>query len=185
MNIQRLLEITVHATRYVIHRHVLQYNHFGSKVAIDKNVKVYHPRDIFIGDMVHLQENVWLNVVNPAVKKVISIGDGCDIGRNGFISALSSVVLEDHVLIAPNVFISDHSHRYDDLTKPVVAQEATKPEPVRIGSGSWLGINVVILPGTQLGKHCVVGANSVVKGKYPDFSLIAGSPAKRIRSIKN
>jgi acetyltransferase-like isoleucine patch superfamily enzyme len=52
---------------------------------------------------------------------------------------------------------------------------------VRIGSGSWLGANAVILPGAQVGEHVVVAAGSVVRGTFPDRCVIGGVPAKVIR----
>ena len=52
---------------------------------------------------------------------------------------------------------------------------------VRIGAGSWLGAHAVILPGADLGRNVVVAANSVVRGAVPDFSVVAGVPAKVVR----
>jgi acetyltransferase-like isoleucine patch superfamily enzyme len=53
--------------------------------------------------------------------------------------------------------------------------------PVTIGDGSWLGHGTVVLPGASIGRHVVVGANSVVTGVIPDFSVAVGSPARVIR----
>jgi len=52
---------------------------------------------------------------------------------------------------------------------------------VRIGAGSWLGHGVVVLPGADIGKHVVVGANSVVTGVIPDNCVAVGAPARVIR----
>jgi acetyltransferase-like isoleucine patch superfamily enzyme len=54
-------------------------------------------------------------------------------------------------------------------------------KPVRIGNGSWLGYGSVILPGADIGEHVVIGANSVVTGVIPSFSVAVGSPAKVIK----
>ncbi len=180
---QRFFELIIHGLRYYYHKMFLPYYFLGKNVAIDRWVRIYNPRDISIGDYVHLQENVWLNVVEPEVKKVLTIGKNCDIGRNSFLSAKQEITLEDYVLLAPNVYISDHSHRYDDKKVPIVLQGMTKPLPVRIGSGTWIGINSVILPGVTIGKNCVIGAGSVVNTSIPDFSVAVGSPAKVVRKI--
>jgi acetyltransferase-like isoleucine patch superfamily enzyme len=52
---------------------------------------------------------------------------------------------------------------------------------VRIGSGSWLGANVVILPGTELGRNTVVAAGAVVRGVFPDRVVLGGVPARVLR----
>ncbi|MDI9401162.1 MAG: acyltransferase [Limisphaerales bacterium] len=53
--------------------------------------------------------------------------------------------------------------------------------PIRIGDGCFIGANSIILKGTELGKNCVVGAGSVVCGKFPDNVIIAGNPAKVLK----
>ena len=53
--------------------------------------------------------------------------------------------------------------------------------PVRIGSGSWLGANAIVLPGSTIGEHVVVAAGAVVRGEIPDHCVVAGVPAKIIR----
>jgi acetyltransferase-like isoleucine patch superfamily enzyme len=53
---------------------------------------------------------------------------------------------------------------------------------VSIGSGSWLGHGTVVLPGAQIGRHVVIGANSVVAGMIPDYSVAVGAPARVIRT---
>jgi len=52
---------------------------------------------------------------------------------------------------------------------------------VRIGSGSWLGANVVVLPGTDIGEHVIVAAGAVVRGVIPDRCVVAGVPARVVR----
>ncbi|MET0460040.1 MAG: acyltransferase, partial [Ilumatobacteraceae bacterium] len=49
--------------------------------------------------------------------------------------------------------------------------------------GSWLGYGTVVLPGAKIGRHVVIGANSVVRGEIPDNCVAAGNPAKVIRNL--
>ncbi len=111
---------------------------------------------------------------------VISIGNRCVLGRGGSIIGRCSIVIEDDVTTAPNVYITDHNHTYDDLTVPSGRQWPAE-EPVRIGAGSWLGTNVVVLPGADLGRHVTVAAGSVVRGQIPDYSVVAGVPGRVVR----
>lgn len=180
----RATSLIAHILHYCFYLPLFPKKQLGMGVAIDRFVRITYPRNITLGSYVHLQESVWLNSIGESRDpKVIQIGERSDIGRYSFISARQSIVIEKSVLLAPNVFISDHSHEYHNTRSPILDGGTTKPQPVRIGEGSWIGINAVILPGTQIGKHCIVGANSVVKGSFPDYSLIAGTPARRIRSI--
>lgn len=111
---------------------------------------------------------------------VVSIGDRCVIGRGGAVVGRCSIVVEDDVTTAPNVYITDHNHSYDDLSVPIGRQWPTT-EPVRIGAGSWLGTGVIVLPGADIGRHVTIAAGSVVRGTIPDRAVAAGAPARVVR----
>lgn len=114
---------------------------------------------------------------------VVSIGDRCLIGSGSGIVGHLSIEIGDDVWTGHHVYITDQNHGYDDLDRPISAQ--TQPErPVRIGDGSWLGHGAVVLPGTTIGRHVVIGANSVVRGEIPDFSIAAGNPARVVRDLR-
>ena len=111
---------------------------------------------------------------------VIHIGDRVVVGRGSHIVGHDRIVIEDDVYTGPYVYITDQNHTYRDPDLPIGRQWPTD-DPVRIGAGSWLGTNVVVLPGADIGRNVVVAAGSVVRGTIPDHSVIAGSPAKIIR----
>jgi carbonic anhydrase/acetyltransferase-like protein (isoleucine patch superfamily) len=116
----------------------------------------------------------------PGCPPVIEIGDHCSIGRGSFLVAIGSIVIEDDVTIAPNVYITDHNHTYADPWLPV-GQQILQWEPVRIGAGTWIGTNVVVLPGADVGRNCAIAAGTVVRGTIPDHSVVAGVPGRVIR----
>jgi acetyltransferase-like isoleucine patch superfamily enzyme len=111
---------------------------------------------------------------------VLRIGDRCVIGRGVSIVGRCSIVVEDDVTTAPNVYITDHNHSYDNIAIPIGKQWPTE-EAVRIGAGSWLGTGVVVLPGADIGRHVTVAAGSVVRGSIPDYAVVAGAPARVVR----
>jgi acetyltransferase-like isoleucine patch superfamily enzyme len=111
---------------------------------------------------------------------VVSIGRKCIIGRGSHIIGHWSIVLGDEIQTGPYVYITDQNHSYDDPDSPVGWQPPTEAA-VRIGSGSWLGANVIILPGTELGTNTVVAAGAVVRGSFPDHVVLGGVPAKVLR----
>jgi acetyltransferase-like isoleucine patch superfamily enzyme len=114
---------------------------------------------------------------------VVRIGDRCLIGRGSGIVGHLSIELGDDVWTGHHVYITDQNHGYEDLDLPISVQ-AMPERPVRIGDGSWLGHGTVVLPGATIGRHVVIGANSVVRGEIPDFCVAAGNPARIIRELR-
>ena len=112
---------------------------------------------------------------------VIRVGDHCVIGKGSAIVGHTNVEIDDHVWTGPHVYVTDANHGYEDVSQPIGVQFAAN-EPVRIGAGSWLGTGVVVLPGSTIGKHVVVGAGAVVAGDLPDNTVAVGNPARVVRS---
>lgn len=108
------------------------------------------------------------------------IGSGCSIGHFNEIYATKSIVIEDNVLTADRVYISDNLHGYENPEIPVIKQPIKQNGTVRIGEGSWLGAGACVI-GANIGKHCVIGANAVVTHDIPDYSVAVGIPAKVIK----
>lgn len=114
-------------------------------------------------------------------KSKIIIGNNVSIGQNvHLVSYKKDLYIGNDVTISANVFISNCDHRYDDISKSVLEQDIIEKDTV-INDGCFIGYGSVIQAGTTLGKHCVVGSNSVVKGNFPDYTVIAGVPAKIIK----
>jgi serine acetyltransferase len=111
---------------------------------------------------------------------VVRIGDRCLIGRGSHIVGHWNIELGDDIQTGPYVYITDQNHSYVDPDIPIGAQIPVEAA-VRIGSGSWLGANAVILPGSIIGEHVVVAAGAVVRGEVPDHCVVAGVPAKIVR----
>lgn len=115
---------------------------------------------------------------------VIVIGDRCTVGRGSSVIGRHRIVFEDDVVTGPNVYVTDHNHDYRDIDAPISAQWPVE-QPVRIGAGSWLGAGVTVLPGADIGTHVAVAAGSVVRGRIPDNSVAAGTPARVVRRHVN
>ena len=138
--------------------------------------------NIHIGDNVFINQGVWL-ASDPLAcngKALLKIGDGSVIGHFNEIYSTGSIVIENHVLTADRVYISDNIHGYGDIEIPILQQSIVQKKEVRIGEGSWLGVGVPVI-GASVGKHCVIGSNAVVTKDIPDYCVAAGIPAKVIK----
>jgi len=113
---------------------------------------------------------------------VVSIGDRCLIGQGSAIVGHLSIIIGNDVWTGPRVYITDQNHGYARTDIPISQQSMPEREVV-IGDGSWLGTGAVVLPGAVIGKHVTIGANSVVTGTIPDYSVAVGSPAKVVRQL--
>ena len=146
---------------------------------------IYNERYLSIGDETLVGPNVCLTAgINGEQKMlsspVVSIGRKCIIGRGSHIIGHWRIELGDEIQTGPYVYITDQNHSYLDPEAPVGWQRPSEAA-VHIGSGSWLGANVVILPGTTLGRNTVVAAGAVVRGTFPDHVVLGGVPAKVLR----
>lgn len=159
-----------------------QFKHFGKKSRIDKPLRIDGKKYIEIEDQVYIQPYTWLACLplTGCKKPILKFGKGCTIGHFNHIYATEGIVLENHVLTADKVYISDNLHSFDDPATPIIQQAIKQIHPVRIGEGSWLGENVCVI-GASIGKHCTIGANSVVTHDIPDYSVAVGVPAKVIK----
>ena len=98
------------------------------------------------------------------------LGKNVSLNSNDMIVCHERIILGDNIQLSPNVQIYDHDHDY--RVPGGIGAGKFVTAPVTIGDNSWIGCNVVILRGTTIGKNCIVGAGSVLKGAYPAGSVI-------------
>ena len=163
-----------------------RFYYFGQRAALmAPQGVIYNERYLSIGDDTLIGPNVCLTAgINGdqvmISSPVISIGRRCVIGRGSHLVGHWSIELGDEIQTGPYVYITDQNHSYEDPDQAIGWQRPTEAA-VRIGSGSWLGANAVILPGTSLGRHTVVAAGAVVRGTFPDHVVLGGVPARVLR----
>ncbi|SHG69547.1 Acetyltransferase (isoleucine patch superfamily) [Chryseobacterium oranimense] len=145
---------------------------------IGKPTFIYGLKRIFIGKKVRIYPNVRLEAHGENSKLIIS--DNVAIGQNVHITTGSTLVIGKSTTILANVFITDIDHNYEKIGVPILEQENIIKK-TEIGENCFIGIGAAIQAGTILGKQCIVGANSVVRGKFDDYCVIVGVPAKPIK----
>lgn len=161
-----------------------QFKEMGADARISPPFRFYGLNQMSIGKGVIIHRDCWLQTIptpddSDVAKLVIQSHAG--IGMGASISAARQVVIGEYVLLARNVYISDHAHAFKDINLPIMQQGLGGIAPVSIGRSSWLGQNAVVLPGVTIGQHCVIGANSVVKSSIPDYAMAVGAPARVVK----
>ncbi len=104
----------------------------------------------------------------------VSLQQHCHIVAAGFLS------IGDDTTISFNVMITDVDHEYEAFDHNVMHQPL-RYRPTSLGRCCFIGAGAKLLAGTRLGDNCVVGANSVVRGQFPDGCVLAGVPARVIK----
>lgn len=155
----------------------------GSHCTIYKPILIGNPSRIFIGNRCQIRDFARLEVINrPELgwDSKLTIGDNVNIEQNVHIICQCQVTIEDDVSITPSVAIVDTYHPHDppDIGEKIGNRLPSTPTFVHIGRGTFIGTQSVILPNTRIGKGCVIGAGSIVKGDVPDYSIAAGNPAR-------
>ncbi len=140
---------------------VLSFMSLSSEITLDYGGRLK------LGKKLRMREGAKIRVRKNAI---------CEIGKNTSLNTGNIVVCREEIKIgnnvqlAPNVLIYDHDH--DFRAEGGISAMRYKTSPVHIGDNCWIGANTVILRGTTLGNNCVVGAGCVLKGEYPDNSVI-------------
>ena len=107
----------------------------------------------------------------------IRLGDRVSMEQRCTIVAASTLSIGSDTTISYDVMITDLDHEYEAIGTHVLKQPI-RVRRTSIGDNCFIGAGAKILAGTTLGKQCIVGANAVVRGDYPDFSVLTGNPAK-------
>jgi acetyltransferase-like isoleucine patch superfamily enzyme len=168
------------------HRRARRFHHFGAGSMISfPPAVIFGEGRISIGEHTSIGPYASLSAGMPMHadargEPIIRIGDRTVLGKGIGIVGHRSIEIGDDIWTGHYVYITDQNHGYEDLSLPIGTQ-MWRDEPVRIGSGSWLGHGVVVLPGVTIGEHVAIGAGAVVTGDLPDRCVAAGVPARVIR----
>lgn len=151
-------------------------------------------KHITIGDNVSISRDVRLTAVTSynsceGLQKFtpkIIIGNNCSIGDSGHITAINMIKFGNNVLLGPKVLITDNSHgvfneKYIDVAPN--RRPLNSKGPVIIEDNVWIGEKASIMPGVRIGYGSIIAANSVVTKDVPRKCIVAGAPAKVVRSI--
>lgn len=111
----------------------------------------------------------------------LRVGARSAIGDYGHIGCSGGVVIGEDVIMGPLGSFHSQEHNSDDLERPIRTQGTTE-SCIVIGDDVWVGARVTFLAGSRVGSHSIVAAGSVVRGEFPEFSILAGVPARLVRT---
>ncbi len=154
------------------------FSKIGSDVIIENQALVFHPENILIGNNVYIGHQT---ILKGYYKNQLIIEDGVWIGQQCFLHSAGGIHIEANVGIGPGVKILTSNHT-DNNPKIPIMHHQVEMKPVKIGEGSDIGVGAIILPGIELGKGVQVGAGAVVSRSFPPGSVIAGVPARIMRT---
>lgn len=110
----------------------------------------------------------------------MSIGKNVVFAGYNFIACMFSIKIGDNTQIGEFTSIRDNDHEYANVKENIISQ-GYKIAPIVISDNVWIGRGCAILKGVSIGRHSVIGANSVVTKDVPSYSVAVGSPAKVIK----
>ncbi|MGK6352541.1 DapH/DapD/GlmU-related protein [Parapedobacter sp. DT-150] len=144
---------------------------------LGKPVYIKGAKNIFVGKRVRIYPQIRLET---HYNGRINIKDNVGIAQNVHITSMGDLEIGEGTTILANVFITNIIHSYKEVDIPILNQPMILAETT-IGKNCFIGIGASIQAGTRLGNQCIVGANSVVKGEFPNYCVLVGVPAKIIK----
>ena len=154
------------------------YQHRGKHSKIHRSVRMDTPpyRKFSLGDYSVVES---YSCINNAVGDVI-IGDHTRVGLHN--TVIGPVTIGNHVNLAQGITVTALNHNFTEKDMRI-DEQGVSTTPVTIGDDIWIGANAVILPGVTIGDHSVVAAGAVVTKDVPPHTLVAGVPAKVIKTL--
>lgn len=150
----------------------------GSNISVSPRGRMELGRDVIIGH----HSSFTFNPIGGNTPR-ITLGEGVNLGKYNDFGCSEAIIIEDYVITAPYVHITDRDHCFHDINTPIMHQPTRTRGPVRIGRGSWLGFGVQIMSGVTIGRQCVVAAGAIVTKDVPDYCVVGGNPARIIRRL--
>lgn len=153
------------------------FKKIGSKTIILSPMFMGNVHRVTLMNRVFIRNNIRLEVVGEGE---VYIGNDVSIEQNAHIISGTRLYIGDKTTISANTLITNIDHEYRQINIDILKQPLILKETI-INENCFIGYGVAIQAGTILGKQCIVGAHSVVRGVFPDYCVIVGVPAKMIK----
>ena len=158
--------------------------HFGNGVTLERGVMI----DGLSTNGIRLGDNVAIGAYSIVCAAMLShLGDGIHFGNNSstgpysFIGAGGPITIGENVIMGQHVSFHAENHNFARVDLPIRSQGVNRVG-ILVEDDCWVGANVVFLDGAHVGRGSVVAAGAVVRGEIPAYSVVAGVPARVLRS---
>ena len=175
---------------------------------VGKNVRLFYPKNLQVGYNTIIEDGAEINclsqqgiklgnrvtigkyaIIRPSniyggpIGEGLTMGDNSNIGPYNYIGCSGKITIGNNVMLAPRVSIYAENHVIDH-PELLIRDQGVEKKEVIIEDDCWIAANSIILAGVTIGQGSVVAAGSVVTENVPAYSVVAGVPAKFIKSRK-
>ena len=175
---------------------------------VGKNVRIFYPKNLQLGYHTIIEDGAEINclslqgiklgnrvtigkyaIIRPSniyggpIGEGLTMGDNSNIGPYNYIGCSGKITIGNNVMLAPRVSIYAENHVFDH-PEILIRDQGVEKKEVIIEDDCWIAANSILLAGVTIGKGSVVAAGSVVTENVPPYSVVAGVPAKWIKSRK-
>ena len=175
---------------------------------VGKKVRIFYPNNLQVGYNTIIEDGAEINclsqqeiklgnrvtigkyaIIRPSniyggpIGEGLTMGDNSNIGPYNYIGCSGKITIGNNVMLAPRVSIYAENHVFDH-PEILIRDQGVEKKEVIIEDDCWIAANSILLAGVTIGKGSVVAAGSVVTENVPPYSVVAGVPAKFIKSRK-
>ena len=175
---------------------------------VGKKVRIFYPNNLQVGYNTIIEDGAEINclslqgiklgnrvtigkyaIIRPSniyggpIGEGLTMGDNSNIGPYNYIGCSGKITIGNNVMLAPRVSIYAENHVFDH-PEILIRDQGVEKKEVIIEDDCWIAANSILLAGVTIGKGSVVAAGSVVTENVPPYSVVAGVPAKWIKSRK-
>lgn len=172
------------ATKRRLWKFAFKYARFGKRSCIYKPIFVAGKKNIYIGNNVQIMEHSRIEVLDKWGNQILTpklvIGDNTSFEQHLHMTCGESITIGRECTFSSRVLITDIDHDYSKINTKVSYQPLIT-KSVKIGDYCFVGMDVKIFPGVNIGDNVIVGANSIVMSDLPSYTVCVGIPAKPIK----
>jgi acetyltransferase-like isoleucine patch superfamily enzyme len=155
----------------------------ASSIVLGRQCKIHRGAylDAAGGGLIRFADKVTVNrgAIVQGSRGGVQLGEGVELNNFAIVNGAGGVTIGPYTLIGPHATIVSYEHEYRDRTRRI-RDQPYRYEPISIGADVWIGAHAVVLAGVTIGDGAVVAAGAVVTRDVPEYTVVAGVPARAI-----